>query len=319
MERQKIRYVSGDTSTSLLIFGLVVFNIGCFANPNLFDTFIASLDARWWPLWWYAVLFGILTAMYHRGVTRRCILLFGVVLLLLVGIRIYTELTRYRVGDTIVMRGTTAADYDFLLQFPKGYNESDGRRPLIIFLHGAGEVDCEVTELVEHSVCRYASGRVAASNFPFVVAAPVTPKHGWEPHQIVRLVDAILNDTRFGRGIDSSRIYLTGYSMGGFGTFRTACEFPDRFAAIVPLAGGGEPRDAMKLQTVPTWAFHGDADEVVSYFATKKIIDAMERRNHPNVKLTTLHGAGHGIPDAVYTRNDLYHWLLKQKKELNRP
>ena len=306
-------------STWLLILGLVVFNIGCFASPNLFETFIASLDVRWWPLWWLAVLFGVLAVMCYRGVTRRYIVSFGVVLLLLAGFRIYTELTRYCVGDTTVVRDETTADYDFLLQFPKGYGEFDGKRPLIVFLHGAGEVGRDVMEIASSSVCRYADGRIAASDFPFVVATPVTPKHGWEPSQVVRLVDTVFNDARFGRRIDSSRVYLTGFSMGGFGTFRTACAFPDRFAAIVPLAGGGEPDDAAKLQTVPTWAFHGDADEAVPYSASKNMIDAMENLDHPNVKLTTLHGAGHGIPDAVYTRTDLYRWLLEQKKELNRP
>ena len=204
--------------------------------------------------------------------------------------------------------------YDYLIHFPKGYNDFGGKRPLLVFLHGAGEVGKDVTEIAKLDVYHYASGQIPAAEFPFLVVSPVAPKHGWEPAKVVHLIDELLGDPRFAPRIDSDRVYLTGFSMGGFGTFRAACAFPDRFAAIVPLAGGGEPGDAVKLQSVPTWAFHGDADEVVTYESTKNMIDAMEDLDHPNVKLTTLHGAGHGIPKLVYTRRDLYQWLLQQKK-----
>ena len=302
----------------LLIFSLIVFDIGCFVEPSLFDTFIASFDVRWWSFSWFLVLTGVLAVLYYRGVRRRHIALFGVILLVLAGTRTYTVLTRYYICETVIVRGSATMDYDFLIHFPKGYDESSERFPLIVCLHGAGEVGKDVTEIAGHDISRYASGRVAASNFPFVVAAPVTTKPGWEPEQVVHVVDTILDDARFGHRIDSSRIYLTGFSMGGFGTFRTACEFPDRFAAIIPLAGFGMLNDAAKLQTVPTWAFHGDADNMVSYVATKNMISTMKNQKHPNAKLTILYGAGHDIPGIVYTRTDLYCWLLKQKKETNR-
>jgi predicted peptidase len=104
-------------------------------------------------------------------------------------------------------------------------------------------------------------------------------------------------------------------SMGGFGTFRTACEFPERFTAIIPVAGGGEVERATDLKNVPTWAFHGDADNIVPYECSSKMIETMKTTNCREAKLTTLHGAGHGIMNEVYSKPEIYKWLLKQNNE----
>ena len=299
-------------NTWLLIVGLVLFNIGCFVDPYLLGTLIQCLDARFWPFWYFgvmAVLVGWSIIRYRKSWKGR---LFWIGCVLIVAFRCYSGATNYFDGHTMVIRH--GFPYDYLIHLPKGYSDFGGKRPLLIFLHGAGETGKDVTEIAKLDVCHYANEKIPAEEFPFLVVSPVTPKHGWEPGKVVALIDELLGDVRFGSRIDPERIYLTGLSMGGFGTFHTACAFADRFAAIVPLAGGGNPEEAVKLQTVPTWAFHGDADEVVAYDATKNMIDAMEKLNHPNVKLTTLHGAGHGISGVVYTRRDLYQWLLQQKK-----
>ena len=229
--------------------------------------------------------------------------------------RLDFDLRVWLAGGTITVRSGNPYEYDYLLHFPKGYHDFGGKRPLIIFLHGAGETGKDVNILRTLDIFHYAKGKIDEKDFPFIVVSPMTPKHGWEPRRLIHFLDELLADKRFRYRIDQNRIYLTGFSMGGFGTFRTACEFPDRFAAIVPLAGGCEPDDAAKLQTVPTWAFHGDADDAVPYDQSKNMVSAMEDLKHPNVRLTTLHGAGHGIPDMVYTRPELYRWMLEQKTE----
>jgi len=302
-------------NTWLLIAGLMLFNIGCFAATDFPERLIRRLDVRFWPLWYFGVMTVLVIVSIVRFRKRWKIGLFWIGCVLIVGIRCYSDLTNYCDGSLKVVQHGSPVMYDYLIHFPKGYNDFGGKRPLLIFLHGAGEVGKDVTKIAELDACHYATGRIPAAEFPFLVVSPVTPKHGWEPAKVVHLIDELLGDVRFGPRIDPNRIYLTGFSMGGFGTFQTACAFPDRFAAIVPLAGGGKPADASKLQTVPTWAFHGDADTVVSYTSTKHLIDAMETLNHPNVKLTTLHGAGHGIPELVYTMREVYQWLLQQKKK----
>jgi len=221
------------------------------------------------------------------------------------------DLKTWCFGSTFVVR--TTFPYDYLLHLPRGYHDF-GKRPLIVFLHGAGETNQDVRVLRKLDIFHYANGTVPTSDFPFIVISPVTPRHGWDSRRVITFLDEFLSDNRYRYNIDTSRIYLTGFSMGGFGTFHVACDYPDRFAAIVPLAGGGDPERAESLLTVPTWAFHGDADEVVAYELTEKMITAMQELNHPDVRLTRLHGAGHGIPESVYTKPELYQWLLKQRK-----
>jgi len=81
------------------------------------------------------------------------------------------------------------------------------------------------------------------------------------------------------------------------------------------LEGGSNPEKADALQGVPTWAFHGDADKCVDYRCTMRMIEEMRKLEPPNVKFTTLKGYGHRIPKAVYSRPELYQWLLEQKRE----
>ena len=227
--------------------------------------------------------------------------------------RLGYDLKTWCLGSTIVVRATKP--YDYLLHLPRGYHDF-GKRPLIIFLHGAGEVNKDVRVLQHLDIFHYANGTVPTRDFPFIVISPVTPKGGWDSNRVVKFLDEFLKDNRYRYNIDTSRIYLTGFSMGGFGTFSVACDYPDRFAAIAPLAGGCEPNRAEELLTVPTWAFHGNADEVVAFEQTEKMIEAMRELNHPDVRLTPLYGAGHGIPELVYTRPELYQWFLKQQKQM---
>ncbi|MGL6194420.1 MAG: prolyl oligopeptidase family serine peptidase [Thermoguttaceae bacterium] len=242
-------------------------------------------------------------------------------------------------GTTVTIRNTSKSGYDYLLRFPPGYTDFGGKRPLLVYLHGAGEVGKDVNILRNMDVYAYAmnanlhntnsSGATRSESsegkancpprlrgFPFIVVSPMTPKHGWDAAKLVVLIEELLDDTRFRYSIDPERIYLTGFSMGGFGTFDTACRHPDIFAAVVPLAGGGNVESASNMKEVPVWAFHGDADEVVWYDLSKNMIEAIEKEGNQNAKLTTLRGAGHGMPEQVYTRPDLYKWLLEQRKEI---
>jgi predicted peptidase len=201
------------------------------------------------------------------------LLIFWVVCGVILVFRFGYDLKTWCSGSTIVIR--TTPYYDYLLHLPRGYRDF-GERPLIIFLHGAGEVNKDVRVLQKLDIFHYANGTIPANDFPFIVISPVTPIYGWDSQQVIRFLDEFLRDNRYRFNIDTSRIYLTGFSMGGFGTFSVACDYPDRFAAIVPLAGGGDPDRTKKLLTVPTWAFHGDNDDAVEFEQTEKMITAMQ-------------------------------------------
>lgn len=226
--------------------------------------------------------------------------------------RLLYDLRTAHFGTTLVIRGTEPGIYDYLLHFPKGYSDFGPPRPLLIFLHGAGEVGKDITEVRETLPLLEEKPHRPPESFPFIVVSPVTPQRGWEPYRVIYFLDHLLSDTRFRYRIDTNRIYLTGLSMGGFATFDIACEYPERFAAIVPLAGGGDPGGAEQLIMVPTWAFHSDGDPVVSFDSTSKMIDAMQNLHHPNVRFTVLHGAEHNITQEVYDKSELFEWLLQQ-------
>ncbi len=232
--------------------------------------------------------------------------------------RIGLDLKTYFVGTTLHYHYISKSGYDYLLHLPKGCTDFGEKKPLLIYLHGAGETKLSLSELQKRDIMRCVEKSIEAKDFPFIVVSPVTEKHGWEPKRIILLLDELLNDKEKRWKIDETKIYLTGFSMGGFGTFRTACEFPHRFAAIVPVSGGGDPEDAVKLKNVPTYAFHGDADDVVSYELSKNMIDAMKECNAKEAKLKTLRGKGHGIMCDVYSKPEVWRWMVKHRLEASK-
>lgn len=113
--------------------------------------------------------------------------------------------------------------------------------------------------------------------------------------------------------VDPDRVYLTGFSMGGGGTWRTAAAFPTRYAAIVPIAGGGDGRDAARLINMPIWAFHGEADDVVNVSQSKNMVKAVtDAGGHP--QLTLYPNVGHWSWGIAYADPDLYTWLFQQRR-----
>ena len=113
--------------------------------------------------------------------------------------------------------------------------------------------------------------------------------------------------------VDKDRIYLTGLSMGGFGTWSLAAAHPERFAAIVPICGGGNPADAAKLKNLPIWVFHGAKDPVVPPERSESMVKAIKAAGG-NVKLTVYPDAGHDAWTATYENPELYRWLFAQKR-----
>jgi predicted peptidase len=114
--------------------------------------------------------------------------------------------------------------------------------------------------------------------------------------------------------VDPKRQYLTGLSMGGMGTWSIATAMPDRFAAIVPICGRGDPKQAAKLKDLPIWAFHGDADSTVNVSGSRDMIEAVKKAGG-SPKYTEYPGVGHNSWDKAYAEAELYKWLLEQKKK----
>ena len=114
--------------------------------------------------------------------------------------------------------------------------------------------------------------------------------------------------------VDTSRVYITGLSMGGFGTFSMAQMYPDYFAAMAPVCGGGTPLLSRFSKGVPAWVFHGEADPVVPLSSSVEMVEAMKTMGNP-VKFTVYEGVGHDSWIPAYNESGLFEWLLEHKKE----
>lgn len=190
---------------------------------------------------------------------------------------------------------------EFLVYLPSSYN-SRQLWPLVVYLHGSGDRGNDPHRLIN-------KGPLGGQH-PAIIAAPqCLPSYAWEPDSVAEFVQRVASTY----AVDRQRIYLVGYSMGGQGAWQTAAEFPELFAAIVPIAGGGEPQTAKSLVTLPIWAFHGATDNVVSASHTENMIHAV-REAGGKPKMTILPGAGHGICKEVCVRSDLWEWLFAQRR-----
>jgi len=179
--------------------------------------------------------------------------------------------------------------------------------PLVVFLHGAGERGNDLNSVKRHGPLKLVE---QGENFPFLIAAPQCPQNDW---WFTSELDAWLSELLKQLPVDEKRIYLTGLSMGGFATWYWAIEHPERFAAIAPVCGGGEPFLVERIKDVPVWAFHGADDNVVPLRRTLEMVDALKKVGK-NVRFTVYENTGHDSWTKAYNTPELYEWLLMQNK-----
>jgi predicted peptidase len=190
---------------------------------------------------------------------------------------------------------------------PKNYRNSREKFPLLIFLHGAGERGEDISKVLIHGPLKeIGKGR----DLPFVVAAPQCPENqGWDAVTLDGLFQHLVRRYR----IDLDRVYLTGLSMGGYGTWDWATRHPNRFAAIAPICGGGNPNRAGRIAHLPIWNTHGDADQAVPIAQSIRMIDAV-RAAGGKPRFDIIQGGGHDVWTDLYAGNDLYAWFLTQRR-----
>jgi predicted peptidase len=194
---------------------------------------------------------------------------------------------------------------------PQDY-KGDKAYPLIVFLHGAGETNNE-KRLLE--VGLPPAVKKKAKTFPFLVMVPMALTKGWgaEGPNAKRAL-AQLEEVKKNYKVDDKRIYLTGLSMGGFGTWSLAAAYPERWAAIAPICGGGNTKSAAKIKDIPCWCFHGDADTAVKVDQSRNMIKALKDAGG-NPKYDEYKGVGHNSWDRAYATAELFTWLLQHKSK----
>jgi predicted peptidase len=200
---------------------------------------------------------------------------------------------------------------NYLLYLPNGYDKEEKRWPLILYLHGKSLRGNNPEILKNYGLAALLERDL---EIPFVVVSPQCPDDRYwmtEDETLIRLVDHVASTY----AIDQERIYVTGHSMGGRGTWLLAYKHPEKFAAIVPMSDA--PLDdtwAKHIAKVPAWVFHGTKDDLESFERTQQFVEALKKAR-AEVKLTALPGRDHYILDA-YENQEIYDWLLQHKRTM---
>lgn len=200
----------------------------------------------------------------------------------------------------------------YLVQYPASYEHSAKKKwPVMLFLHGSGERGFDLD-----SVRKWGPPKIAdKQDLPFIIVSPqCPPERRWGEYNLE--LKQVLEEAINNYNIDENRIYLTGLSMGGFGVFSMAMEYPDYFAALAPVCGGGDPTRVKTIKSIPIWIFHGNEDQVVPPARSKEMVDALNEIGG-NVKFTLFEGVNHFSWIPAYNDSGLFEWFLKQKKDTN--
>ncbi len=229
-------------------------------------------------------------------------------------------------------RGSTAAEYGFYIYLPENYQAKD-HFPILVFLHGSGESgdskpDATVLDRVLfHGPPKLIENQTWDPPEEMVVVSPQAHRYGWRPQDVEHFLLFLIENYK----IDESRIYLSGLSMGGHGTYSYLAYTGEksRVAAAVPICGGGSTKKAKEIGNTPVWAFHGDRDMVVLVTSSIDIIEAINKNNpihrakltiYPNAThdswSATYNGSGMGTEDRNYDPFDIdiYTWMLQHRK-----
>ncbi len=222
-----------------------------------------------------------------------------------------------QVPQTFETTITRTIGYRYLLYLPKEYDAKARQGfPLMIFLHGAGERGTNVQKVAVHGPPKLVA---QGTNFPFIVVSPQCPANQrWQDDVVL----ALLDDLCAKYNVDTNRLYLTGLSMGGYGSWSLAAKYPERFAAIVPICGGGETIDVLlagkrkesAFKKLAIRAFHGGKDPVVPLSESQRMVDAFKRVG-TDVELTIFPDAGHDSWTAAYSDPKLFEWILAHGKK----
>jgi predicted peptidase len=216
------------------------------------------------------------------------------------------------------MKGPDGVEAKYVIFVP--HNRKPGEpTPTILFLHGAGETG--VDGLRQSQVGLGKAIRAREKSFPFLVVFPQAQKREsrlletWYPgkpegDRALAMLEATMKEFNG----DPKRLYLTGLSMGGFGTWKLAHAMPKKWAAIAPVCGGGDPAWAADIKALPCWCFHGDKDASVPVARSRQMIDALRAAGaKPNYD--EYNGVGHNSWDRAYDTDALYDWFLSHRQK----
>jgi predicted peptidase len=200
--------------------------------------------------------------------------------------------------------------------------------PLVLFLHGAGERGDDNAATLRHAAKDFSNPQTR-SKYPAYVVIPQCPtgkkwsEVDWskdsselpeEPSDAMQSIKELIDDMIENAGVDRNRIYITGLSMGGYGTWDAIARYPGFFAAAAPICGGGDPKTVDKFKSLPIWCFHGAKDPVVKVIRSREMIEALQKVGS-NAKYTEYPEAQHDSWTQTYSNPELFDWMFAQRRE----
>jgi len=198
--------------------------------------------------------------------------------------------------------------YKYLLYVPEDYDANRKKKwPMIIYLHGKSACGSDLNNLKRYGIPFFID---RGMQFKAIVVSPQCPsgKNWTSDNWLEPLLDEVAEKYH----IDTCRIYLTGMSLGGFGVWDLTIRYPKKFAAVVPLCGGGRPQKVCAMKDVPVWVFHGNKDEQVPIERSEEMVTAL-RKCGGSPKFTVLRGQGHDI-HRTYADERIYRWMYRHKR-----
>jgi len=197
-------------------------------------------------------------------------------------------------------------DYNFWFSEPERADSDTVAKPLVVFLHGASLCGRNMDKVRRYgTIDAIARGR----KIDAYVIAPQNPGGSWKPQKVMRLVDWTVEH----HNVDTTRIYVLGMSLGGYGALDFAATYPERIAAAIAICGGATVTDLSGLNNIPLWIIHGTADRAVSIRESDKVAEAMRQANPdtPRLHYDRVAGMNHGQPARMFYLPETYDWLMQ--------
>jgi predicted peptidase len=198
-------------------------------------------------------------------------------------------------------------EWKYAQWLPEGYGASGKKWPLLVFLHGAGEVGDRLASVERHGPPKLAA---AGRKFPFILVAPQSTHLLWNPLEVNAFTEEMVKTLK----VDATRVWITGISMGGNATWMAASIQPELYAAAVPICGWGDFFMARRMAVMGVWAFHGAKDPLVPVAKSQELVDAV-KYSGGKPKLTIYPDAQHDSWTQAYDDPELWKWLEAQKRE----
>jgi predicted peptidase len=198
-------------------------------------------------------------------------------------------------------------EWKYAQWLPEGYGASEKKWPLLVFLHGAGEVGDRLASVERHGPPKLAA---AGRKFPFILVAPQSTHLLWNPLEVNAFTEEMVKTLK----VDATRVWITGISMGGNATWMAASIQPELYAAAVPICGWGDFFMARRMAVMGVWAFHGAKDPLVPVAKSQELVDAV-KYSGGKPKLTIYPDAQHDSWTQAYDDPELWKWLEAQKRE----